>query len=125
MNLDGQTQGSGNRIDRDVVMRGANASSREKIIVPGPELVHGRTDRAQIIRNNADLGEADTLNIEPFRKLRNVCILRTAGEDLVADYQQGGGPDTRFGHILAIAPLFPETQLRSSQIDRAWHISVA
>ena len=88
---DRDAQSLGNRINRNVVMRRPNAAGRKQIIIARTQLVDRFDDGVFDIGHDADFGEADTLKIEPQRDLRDILVLRAAGQDFVADYGKRGG----------------------------------
>jgi hypothetical protein len=80
----------------------ADPAGGEQIVVFGPERVHGRHDLLVHVGHHPHLGEPDPLHVEPGRDRRDVAVLDAAGQDLVADDQQGRRPDTFFGHCPAL-----------------------
>src|SRR3546814_12940029 len=53
------------------------------------------------VGNDPHFAETDPLHVEPGRDLRHILVLRAARENLVADHQHGGGPDSFVAHALA------------------------
>ena len=87
----------GNRVHRDIVVRGADAAGGEEIIVAFAQRVHRLNDPVFLVRYDAHLGQADALHLQPFGHLRDILVVRAAGQDFVADNDERGGPDT-IGH---------------------------
>jgi hypothetical protein len=78
-------------------MRWSDAACREQIVVSRAQRIDRLNDTLLDIRNDTDLSQPDTLQIEPERDLRNILILRTARQDFIANDAEGGGPDAFFG----------------------------
>jgi len=94
-------KGGRDRIHGDVVVRRSDAARREDIVVERPQRVDGDHDRLLLIRDDADLGEADALLVQPARDLGDVLVLGAPREDLVADNDQRGSPDLpSIGHVV-------------------------
>jgi hypothetical protein len=85
-------------------VRRPDAAGREQIIVAGPQRVHRVCDPLDVVGHHSHLGEPNALLVEPQRDLRDVLVLRPAGQDLVTDHQQRGGPATRIGHPNSVGP---------------------
>ena len=90
-------------VNRDIVMRRANAAGGEQIIVACAQGIHGLDNRILYIGHHANLCQPYALDIQPKGDLRNILVLRPAGQDFIADHDKGGGPDAGGGHGPAIA----------------------
>jgi hypothetical protein len=93
MDDDGPAERRGDGIDGDVVMGRADPAGGEQIIVLGAERVHRRRDPFDHVGDHPDLVQPDALEVEPAADLGDIAVLGPARQDLVADHQQGGGPD--------------------------------
>ena len=77
----------------DVVMRRADAAGGEEIVELGAQLVDGGDDRVGDVGDDARLAQGHADLVEADGDVVEVGVLRAAGEDLVADDQDGGGND--------------------------------
>ena len=97
----GQAERPGHRVDGDVVVGRADAAGGEQVVVRGPERVDRLDDALLDVGHHAHFGEADALDLQPARDLGDVLVVGAAGEDLVADHDQRGGPDAVGGRACA------------------------
>ncbi len=81
-----------NRIDGDVVVGRADPAGREQIVVSGTEQVDRLADPLLVVGDDPHLGQPDALLVQPGRDLRDILVLGPAGQDLIADHHQSGGP---------------------------------
>jgi hypothetical protein len=73
------THGLGNGVDRDVIMRRADAAGGEQIIVARTQRVDRLDNRVRIIGHHAHFTQADALNAQPTGDLGDILVLRPAG----------------------------------------------
>ena len=80
-------------------------SCSEDQMEPGDAL-DSLDDAVLDVGNDANFGKPNALNLQPARDLRDVFVVRSAREYLVADHDQRGGPDSAgFSHSLALGDL--------------------
>ena len=101
----GHPQRHSNRINGYVIMRGADATCGEEIIVARAKRVDGLNNRVLNIRHHPHFAQTNALHIEPQRNLRDILILRPARQDFIANHDQGGGVDAGVCHHGRIANL--------------------
>ena len=87
-----------NGIHRNVVMGRPDAASREQIIIARTKGVHRFYDGGLIIGHHSHFLQADALDIQPERNLRDILVGGPARKDFIANHDQCGSPDTGLGH---------------------------
>ena len=98
----GQAEGLGDGVGGDVVMGRADAAGGEDIGVAGPQRVDRLDDRRLVVADDADLLQVDADGGDDGGEMTGILLADTAGQDLVANDQRGGGNDRK---ILCIARL--------------------
>ena len=83
-------EGLGDGIRGDVVMRGADAAGGEDIGVARPQRIHRRHDLLLHVRHDAGFLEVDAERRQVVREKPEVLVLGAAGEDFIADQEDGG-----------------------------------
>ncbi len=91
------------RVNRNVIMRRANAAGGEQIVIARTQEVHRLYNGIHVIGDHTHFAQANALNIEPKRNLANVFVLCSAREDLVADDYKRCGIYAGICHTHAIA----------------------
>ena len=86
-------EGGGDAFAGDVVMRRPDAAGGEDLIIGGAQFVHGADDARRDIRDHPDLLQRDAQRRQPLGDELHVDVLRAAGQNFVADDQDGGGRD--------------------------------
>ena len=95
---DRDAEGLGDGVGGDVVMGRPDAAGREDVVVARAQRVQRRDDLLLDIRNDARLADFDADLREIFGDIADVAVLGAAGEDFVADHENGGGDGRRFVH---------------------------
>jgi hypothetical protein len=97
------TQRLGDGVHGDVVVSRTDPAGGEHIIVARSQRVHRLDDRGGHVRHHAHFDEADALDAQPSRDLRDVLVVSATGEDLVANHDQRGGVDAgRISHVAGL-----------------------
>lgn len=91
-------EGLGNGINRYVVMCRADPTSCETIVVGTAKGIYCLDDAVLDIWNHPHFGEADPLRVQPGGDLRDVPVLGSSREYLIADHHETGRPGSHFGH---------------------------
>ena len=65
-----------------------------------------------VLGDDPHLGQADPLDVEPRRDLRDILVLRSARQDFVADHRERGRPDA-CGHANSHSPATAPSQSES------------
>jgi hypothetical protein len=90
-----------------------DAAGGEQIIVPRAQEVHRLDNRVLIVGDHPDFLQPYALNVQPERDLRDVPVLRPAGQYLVADHDERGGPGARLCHGQSLSAPEPEGKVPS------------
>ena len=99
MNFDIDLKGAGDRVDSDIVVGRPDASGGEQLVVAHPKRIFRFDYGVAVIGDHAYFPQPDPLHIQPGRDLRDILVLGSAGQNLVSDHDQRGGPDTfGYGH---------------------------
>ena len=61
----GHVERRGDRIDRNIVMRRANAAGREAVVIAGAHRIDRLDDLGLNVGDHAHLGQADPLHVQP------------------------------------------------------------
>src|SRR6185295_4022041 len=80
----------GDRIGGDIVVGGPDAAGGEDVVVSAAEGVHRRYDLVLHVRHDAHFAKIDPDGGKALGEVADVLVLGAAGEDLIADDQQGG-----------------------------------
>ena len=87
----------GDRVGGDVVVGRADAAGREEIVVARAQRVERGDDLLLDVGHDARLAHLDADAGQIFGDIADVAVLGAAGEDFVADDENGGG-DGLVGH---------------------------
>ena len=93
IDVDRHAERLGDAVGGDVVVGRPDAAGGEDVGVAVPQRVERIDDRALLVADHADLHEIDADRGQIFRDIADVLVLGAAGQDFVADHQQGGGDD--------------------------------
>ena len=89
------------RVDRDVVMGGADAARSEHLVVSTPKRVDRPDDRCGVIGDNPHLAQVDAVLGQDSGQVVQVLVAGASGQNLIADDQDGCGG---VGHVVMLAP---------------------
>ena len=88
---DRHAEGLGDGVGGDVVMRRADAAGGEDVVERGAHLVDGADDDVLDVGDDARFAETHAPIVELPGQVLKIGVLRAAGENLVADDDDGGG----------------------------------
>jgi len=89
---DAHPKGRRHRIGGNVIMGWTDAPGCKDKIIPGPKRVQGRDDLGFHIAHHARFFQVYPARAQKTGDIIDVGVLGAAGQDLVADHQDGGGP---------------------------------
>ena len=106
---DRDAERAGDGLDRDVVVRRADAARGEEPVVRGGELAHLAGDFVDLVQDRHHAAELDAERAERPREDGDVRLLDLAGQELVADDERRGGLGARsvgrpYVHPASITP---------------------